>query len=63
MTLNERLTTKLAVEMAPALRVATDTVPIGVALRYLGSTKPHSARLDVPGVSGNGFNSNGVSRP
>ena len=41
---NKRLITPLDGKMAPALWVAAESVPLVVAPRSLGATKPHSSR-------------------
>ena len=46
MTLHKRLTTPRGGKMGPALRVAPEKAPLGVARRLFGTTKSHSSRLD-----------------
>ncbi|MCW4345205.1 MAG: hypothetical protein N0E48_17880 [Candidatus Thiodiazotropha endolucinida] len=44
--LHKRMITPLGGKIAPALRVAPEKAPLGVARRSFGITKPLSSRLD-----------------
>jgi len=45
-SLYKRLLTQLDGKMGPALRVAPETAPLGIARCLFGMTKPRASRLD-----------------
>ncbi|MCW4344328.1 MAG: hypothetical protein N0E48_13410 [Candidatus Thiodiazotropha endolucinida] len=61
--LHERMTTPLGGKIAPALRVAPEKAPLGVARRSFGITKPLFSRLDWRFFRHNRANWISVNRP
>ena len=56
MTLYNRLLTRLDGKMGPALRVAPEKAPLGVARCLFGATKLRASRLDWHFFRGNSNN-------
>jgi len=50
-------------KIGPALRVASETAPLGVARRLFGMTKLLSSRLDCRCFRGNKYHVHSVNRP